>query len=283
VTDNEKMAETFTFHLRDGFVIGEKEEFFLQPYDEVVVRKSPMYEAQRKVTVAGAVNFTGEYVMLHSGYRLTDLLRDAGGLTTMAYVKGARLRRNYTEEELNQRTIQQEEVQIELYENSLKTGSDFDMERAKALMDMKQGKDNTYIVAIDLEKAMAKPGSIADVMLREGDVLDIPQFTSMIKISGEVQNPISVGYVEGKSLKYYINKAGGYSDNARKKKTYAIYMNGSTDELGRRAKRGIQPGCEIVVPARPHKERMSSSEILTIGTSAASIATMVATLVTLFK
>lgn len=283
VTDNEKMAETFTFHLRDGFVIGEKEEFFLQPYDEVVVRKSPMYEAQRKVTVAGAVNFTGEYVMLHSGYRLTDLLRDAGGLSTMAYVKGARLRRNYTEEELNQRTIQQEESQIELYEISLKSGSDFDMERAKALMDMKQGKDKTYIVAIDLEKAMAKPGSIADVMLREGDVLDIPQFSSMIKISGEVQNPISVGYVEGKSLKYYINKAGGYSDNARKKKTYAIYMNGSTDELGRRAKRGIQPGCEIVVPARPQKERMSSSEILTIGTSAASIATMVATLVTLFK
>ncbi len=283
VTDNEKMAETFTFHLRDGFVIGEKEEFFLQPYDEVVVRRSPMYEAQRKVTVAGAVNFTGEYVMLHTGYRLTDLLRDAGGLTTMAYVKGARLRRNYTEEELNQRAIQQEESQIELYENSLKTGSDFDMERAKALMDMKQDKDKTYIVAIDLEKAMAKPGSIADVLLREGDVLDIPQFSSMIKISGEVQNPISVGYVEGKSLKYYINKAGGYSDNARKKKTYAIYMNGSTDELGRRAKRGIQPGCEIVVPARPQKERMSSSEILTIGTSTASIATMVATLVTLFK
>lgn len=283
VTDNEKMAETYTFNLRDGFVIGEKEEFFLQPYDEVVVRRSPMYEAQRKVTVAGAVNFTGEYVMLHTGYRLTDLLRDAGGLTTMAYVKGARLRRNYTEEELNQRAIQQEESQIELYENSLKTGSDFDMERAKALMDMKQDKDKTYIVAIDLEKAMAKPGSIADVLLREGDVLDIPQFSSMIKISGEVQNPISVGYVEGKSLKYYINKAGGYSDNARKKKTYAIYMNGSTDELGRRAKRGIQPGCEIVVPARPQKERMSSSEILTIGTSTASIATMVATLVTLFK
>ena len=283
VTDNEKMAETYTFNLRDGFVIGEKEEFFLQPYDEVVVRRSPMYEAQRKVTVAGAVNFTGEYVMLHTGYRLTDLLRDAGGLTTMAYVKGARLRRNYTEEELNQRAIQQEESQIELYENSLKTGSDFDMERAKALMDMKQDKDKTYIVAIDLEKAMAKPGSIADVLLREGDVLDIPQFSSMIKISGEVQNPISVGYVEGKSLKYYINKAGGYSDNARKKKTYAIYMNGSTNELGRRAKRGIQPGCEIVVPARPQKERMSSSEILTIGTSTASIATMVATLVTLFK
>lgn len=283
VTDNEKMAETYTFNLRDGFVIGEKEEFFLQPYDEVVVRRSPMYEAQRKVTVAGAVNFTGEYVMLHTGYRLTDLLRDAGGLTTMAYVKGARLRRNYTEEELNQRAIQQEESQIELYENSLKTGSDFDMERAKALMDMKQDKEKTYIVAIDLEKAMAKPGSIADVLLREGDVLDIPQFSSMIKISGEVQNPISVGYEEGKSLKYYINKAGGYSDNARKKKTYAIYMNGSTDELGRRAKRGIQPGCEIVVPARPQKERMSSSEILTIGTSTASIATMVATLVTLFK
>lgn len=283
VTDNEKMAETYTFNLRDGFVIGEKEEFFLQPYDEVVVRRSPMYEAQRKVTVAGAVNFTGEYVMLHTGYRLTDLLRDAGGLTTMAYVKGARLRRNYTEEELNQRAIQQEESQIELYENSLKTGSDFDMERAKALMDMKQDKEKTYIVAIDLEKAMEKPGSIADVLLREGDVLDIPQFSSMIKISGEVQNPISVGYVEGKSLKYYINKAGGYSDNARKKKTYAIYMNGSTDELGRRAKRGIQPGCEIVVPARPQKERMSSSEILTIGTSTASIATMVATLVTLFK
>ena len=281
--DNEKLAETYSFTLLNGFVIGEDDKFVLQPFDEVVVRKNPTYNAQKKVQVKGAVNFIGEYVMLNKEYRLSDLVRDAGGLTTMAYIKGARLRRNYTDEELNQRSIQQEESQIQLYENSLKNGSDFDMERAKMLMNMKQDKDKTYIVAIDLEEAMENPGSIADVLLREGDVLDVPQFSSMIKISGEVQNPISVGYVEGKSLKYYINKAGGYTDNARKRKTYAIYVNGSTDELGRRARKAIQPGCEIVIPTRPQKERMSSSEILTIGTSTASIATMVATLVTLFK
>ena len=283
VTDNEKTAETYTFSLRNGFVIGGQNQFVLQPFDEVIVRRSPGYMAQQSVKIIGAVNFAGTYVMDNKDYRLSDLIKAAGGMSSLAYAKGARLRRFLTEEELSQRQILQKESQIQLYENSLKTGQDFDMERAEKLMSLKLDKDNTYIVSIDLEKAMENPKSIYDVILREGDVLDIPNFSSMVKISGEVQNPISIGYEEGKSLKYYINKAGGYTDNARKSKTYAINMNGSTEFLGRRAQRGITPGCEIVVPTRPQKEKMSTAEMLSIGTSTASIATMIATLVTLFK
>lgn len=283
VTDDERTAETYSFSLRNGFVIGGQDKFVLHPFDEVIVRRSPGYMEQQSVKITGAVNFAGTYVMYNKDYRLSDLIKAAGGMSTLAYAKGARLRRNLTEEELTQRQILQKESQIQLYENSLKSGQDFDMERAEMLMTLKMDKDNTYIVSIDLEQALKNPKSIYDILLREGDVLDIPNFSSMIKISGEVQNPISIGYEKGKSLKYYINKAGGYTDNARKSKTYAINMNGSTEFLGRRAKKGIEPGCEIVVPTRPQKERMSSSEILTIGTSTASIATMVATLVTLFK
>ena len=283
VTDNEKTAETYTFSLRNGFVIGGQNQFVLQPFDEVIVRRSPGYMAQQSVKIIGAVNFAGTYVIDNKDYRLSDLIKAAGGMSSLAYAKGARLRRFLTEEELAQRQILQKESQIQLYENSLKTGQDFDMERAEMLMSLKLDKDNTYIVSIDLEKAMENPKSIYDVILREGDVLDIPNFSSMVKISGEVQNPISIGYEEGKSLKYYINKAGGYTDNARKSKTYAINMNGSTEFLGRRAQRGITPGCEIVVPTRPQKEKMSTAEMLSIGTSTASIATMIATLVTLFK
>lgn len=283
VTDDERTAETYSFSLRNGFVIGGQDKFVLHPFDEVIVRRNPGYMEQQSVKITGAVNFAGTYVMYNKDYRLSDLIKAAGGMSTLAYAKGACLRRNLTEEELTQRQILQKESQIQLYENSLKSGQDFDMERAEMLMTLKMDKDNTYIVSIDLEQALKNPKSIYDILLREGDVLDIPNFSSMIKISGEVQNPISIGYEKGKSLKYYINKAGGYTDNARKSKTYAINMNGSTEFLGRRAKKGIEPGCEIVVPTRPQKERMSSSEILTIGTSTASIATMVATLVTLFK
>ncbi len=283
VTDNEKTAETYTFSLRNGFVIGGQNQFVLQPFDEVIVRRSLGYMAQQSVKIIGAVNFAGTYVMDNKDYRLSDLITAAGGMSSLAYTIGARLSRFLTEEELAQRQILQKESQIQLYENSLKTGQDFDMERAEKLMSLKLDKDNTYIVSIDLEKAMENPKSIYDVILREGDVLDIPNFSSMVKISGEVQNPISIGYEEGKSLKYYINKAGGYTDNARKSKTYAINMNGSTEFLGRRAQRGITPGCEIVVPTRPQKEKMSTAEMLSIGTSTASIASMIATLVTLFK
>ena len=283
VTDSEKMAETYTFSLRNGFVIGEGQNFYLQPFDEVFVRKSPAYSEQRNVKVSGAVNFSGDYVMNSKDFRLSDLVEAAGGLSTSAYAKGARLQRTLSPEERRQREGALKASQIQLYEESLRSEADFDMERADSIMNLKLGLEDTYPVAINLEKAIQNPGCAEDIRLREGDELVVPQFSNTVKISGEVMYPISINYEKGKPLSYYIKRAGGYANRAHKSRVYAIYMNGAVEQLDRRTSKSIQPGCEIVVPTKPQKNKMTTAEMMTIGTSTASIATMIATLVNLFK
>ena len=98
-----------------------------------------------------------------------------------------------------------------------------------------------------------------------------------------LRRPISINYEKGKPLSYYIKRAGGYANRAHKSRVYAIYMNGAVEQLDRRTSKSIQPGCEIVVPTKPQKNKMTTAEMMTIGTSTASIATMIATLVNLFK
>lgn len=283
VQDDEKLAETFSFSLRGGLALGEGQDFHLQPYDEVFVRKSPAYSEQRNVKISGAVNFEGEYAMDNKDYRLSDLVEAAGGLSSLAYAKGARLQRTLTDEEKQQRETSMKNSQIQLYEESLRSERAYDMAKADSILNMRLDLGDTYPVAINLERAMQNPGGDDDVRLREGDELVVPQFSNTVKISGEVMYPISLNYEKGKSLKYYIKRAGGFADRAHKSHVYAIYMNGSVQQLGRRASKDIQPGCEIVVPTKPQRDKMTPQEMMTIGTSTASIATMIATLVNLLK
>ena len=283
VTDDEKLSETYSFSLRDGLVMGDGQDFYLQPYDEVFVRKSPAYSEQRNVKVSGAVNFSGSYAMDNKDYRLSDLVKAAGGLSSLAYAKGARLQRLLTEEEKKQRESAMKASQIQVYEESLRSEKEFNMAQADSILNLKLDLGDTYPVAINLEKAMKNPGSLDDVRLREGDELVVPQFSNTVKISGEVMYPISINYEKGKPLSYYIKRAGGYADRAHKSRVYTIYMNGSVEQLGRRSSKSIQPGCEIVVPTKPQRNKMTPQEMMTIGTSTASIATMIATLVNILK
>lgn len=283
VTDDEKLSETYSFSLRDGLVMGDGQDFHLQPYDEVFVRKSPAYSEQRNVKVSGAVNFSGSYAMDNKDYRLSDLVKAAGGLSSLAYAKGARLQRLLTEEEKKQRESAMKASQIQVYEESLRSEKEFNMAQADSILNLKLDLGDTYPVAINLEKAMKNPGSLDDVRLREGDELVVPQFSNTVKISGEVMYPISINYEKGKPLSYYIKRVGGYADRAHKSRVYTIYMNGSVEQLGRRSSKSIQPGCEIVVPTKPQRNKMTPQEMMTIGTSMASIATMIATLVNILK
>lgn len=277
------LAKIFTFNLANGFIV-EDTAFVLQPFDEVQVRKSPTYAEQQNVRVSGAVNFDGEYAMTNREFHLSDLVKIAGGLSEVAYARGARLIRQMTAEEREQREAALRTSQIALYEQALEGDKNFDMARADSLLDMKMNLGNNYNVAINLEEAIKNPGGSEDIALRANDQLIVPQFSNTVKISGEVMYPISVNYKKGASLSHYINSAGGYSQKASKKQTYAIYMNGSVDKLGRRAgSKYIEPGCEIVIPTKPKKEGMSTAEISVLGTSAASLTTMVVALINLLK
>ena len=284
LVNDENLTETFTFALKDGFVIDGEPGFILQPYDQVVVRTSPTYSSQKNVSVTGSVNFSGQYAMSSRNYRLSDLIKDAGGLTSLGYAKGARLERRMTEEERQQQEASLRAAQIAMYEEAMQNeNNDFNLSRADSLLIMKLDVGNIFPVAIDLEKAVANPGCEEDIVLREGDRLIVPQYSSTVKISGDVMYPISMNYKKGESLKYYIKHAGGYGDNARKKRVYAIYMNGSVEMLSHTSNKAVQPGCTIVVPSKKQKNKMTTAEYAAMGTSAASIATMMVTIANIMK
>lgn len=282
--DNNELTETYTFALKDGFVIDGEPGFILQPFDQVVVRRSPTYTEQKNVSVTGAVNFSGYYAMTNKNYRLTDLVKAAGGLSSLAYGKGARLERRMTEDERKQQEASLRAAQISLYEEAMQNeGKNYDLQRADSLLQMKLDVGTTFPVAINLEAALKNPGSIDDLQLREGDRLVVPQYSSTVKISGDVMHPISMSYKKGESLKYYIKHAGGYGDNARKSRVYAIYMNGAVELISHSSSKAVQPGCTIVVPSKNKKNKMTTAEYAAMGTSAASIATMMVTIANILK
>ncbi|UPS45233.1 SLBB domain-containing protein [Prevotella sp. E15-22] len=274
------LGHSFSFALKDGFVIDGEPGFHLQPFDEVFVRKSPGYKIQQNVTVEGEVQFSGDYSLTKQNERLSDLIKKAGGVTSIAYVAGARLERKMNEAERiryeESVKMQQQQNEAAMMEQALKSGrSVSEMKAANQTAQEKLKVPETYFVGIELDKALEKPGSDADIVLREGDRLVVPGLTSTVKISGEVMYPNTVGFAAGKKAKYYINQAGGYSAKAKKKRTYIIYMNGDVAKVTGRTK--VRPGCEIVVPQKSIN-KMTTAETVTLGSGIASIATMIATL-----
>lgn len=281
LTTDSVIARTYTFALKDGFVIDGEPGFKLMPYDEVYVRKSPGFYKQQNVMVEGEVMFGGTYTLSKKNQRLSDLIKNAGGVNDRAYVAGARLERKMNEVErkrmetiLKMAREQAESLEIEAAAQNKKV----DLENSELLKRFEIPE--TYSVGIELDKALSNPGSDADIVLREGDKLIVPQYTATVKINGEVMYPNTVGYQQGKKAKYYINQAGGYSNKAKKSQTYIIYMNGTIAKVSEGAK--PMPGCEIFVPQKKINT-MTVAEKLAIGSASASIATMIATLVNILK
>ena len=253
------IARTYSFAIKDGFVVDGTPGFTLMPFDEVYVRKSPGYSAQQNIKVEGQAMFPGTYTLSMKNERLSDILKKAGGVTDLAYTPGARLERRITPDE---------KLRMQTITNMLNSQSGNDSLDIKKL-----DLGNTYYVGIELDKAIAEPGGDADIVLREGDRLIIPEYNGTVKISGDVMYPNTVAYEKGKRASYYIDQAGGWGDRAKKSNTYIIYMNGTVAKVGHNAK--IMPGCEIVVPSKPKKDARTLAQILTIGTSVASLATMI--------
>jgi len=282
ITNTEEVAEVFTVTLQDGLRAGDS-ICTLMPFDVVVVRKSPAYSVQQNVTIRGSVNFEGEYSMTNKNYRLSDLVKQAGGLSSLAYAKGARLERKMTEEERLQRENALRASQIQMYEEAMQSDKSYNLNLADSLLTMKLELGSSYPVAVNLDEALASPGSNEDIVLREGDVLVVPQYSNTVKISGEVMYPISMNWEKGKKLSYYIKHAGGYGNRAKKSNVYAVYMNGSVEKIGRFKSSDIQPGCEIVVPTKSASHKMTTSEIMAVASGGASLASVVVALISILK
>lgn len=260
------LARTYTFTIKDGFVLDGSEGFVLQPYDQVYVRKSPIYNEQGHVTVNGEVLYPGQYALSQKDMRLSDAIKESGGVTKWAYIKGARLERQMTEEEKAR-----QEATLDFMQNSRDS---IDVNK----LDL----ETVYSVGIDLEAALAKPGSDADVVLRDGDKLIVPELLNTVKISGTVMYPNTVAYNPSMTVKDYITMAGGYGFKAKRSRAYVIYMNGTVAKAKKAKSAVVQPGCEIVVPGKRENEN-SLQQFLSIASTSSSIATMLATVYNIIK
>ena len=262
------IAKTYSFSLKEGFVIDGEPGFILEPYDQVYVRRSPGYEEQQNVFVEGEVNFPGTYALSKRQTRLSDVIKAAGNPNHMAYIKGARLERHITDEE---RMRMQEVIKMTKMQGG--QGDSIDVNKIDF--------GDRYYVGIQLDKAIENPGSDYDMILRDGDRIIVPQYINTVKISGDVLYPNTVLYKKGEKAKYYVNQAGGFGSNAKKSHTYIVHMNGTVNQMGKGDR--PTPGCEIIVPTKPARDATKLTQYLAIGTSTASIATMIATIANLIK
>lgn len=265
-----EISKMFSFAVKDGFVVEGDPGFILEPYDQVFVRRSPGYTPKVNVSITGEVEFEGSYALNERNERLSDLIAHAGGLTGFAYLKGARLERQLTEEEY----LQAKELLTMVASNNQISGNDSIIIPAVS---------RTYTVAIDLEKIMSNPHSSLDPVLQDGDAVIIPQLMTTVQVTGSVRKPNSVVYNPDMKLKDYISEAGGYAERARKSGTFILYPNGHIKELGRNASaKEIVGGAKIIVPQKGKSQWNLGTTLSTISTSVSMLA-VIASLINTMK
>ena len=265
-----EIAQTFSFGVKEGFVVEGEPGFVLEPYDQVFVRRSPGYSEKVNVTVSGEVEFEGDYSLNVRNERLSDVIKKAGGLTDFAYIDGARLERQMTPEEYKQA----QELMAMVVSNNNISGNDSIVVPEVS---------TTYPVGIDLKEIMANPHSAIDPVLQDGDVIVIPQYMTTVSVSGSVRKPNSVVYDPKMKLKDYISEAGGYAERARKSGTFILYPNGHIKELGRNASaKDIMGGSKIIVPQKGRSQWNLGTTLSTVTTSVSMLA-VIASLINTMK
>ncbi|MDE6811319.1 MAG: SLBB domain-containing protein [Muribaculaceae bacterium] len=272
ITESQRIADTFTVDINGGLGApnGSASKFYLEPFDNVMVRTAPNYRPQQNVTVEGEVLFPGVYTLVKRNERMSDLVNKSGGVLDGAYIKGAYLKRRLTDDEYQERA----RVINFAYKNQEgESGDSISLSRLNI--------SRVYSVGIDLPMALANPGSSYDLVLQPGDMLFIPEQQSTVKVSGDVMYPNSVIYQPGQKVKYYINQSGGYGETARKNKSFIIYMNGQIAKVGR--KTVVEPGSHIIVPSKSPSNSNVWEKIIPLVSGVGSLATMGASLATLLK
>jgi protein involved in polysaccharide export with SLBB domain len=267
-TQTRTLSETFSLGIKDGFVIEGDSGFILKPYDRIYIRNSPGYQVQRNVHVNGEVLFPGTYALNKKTERISDLVKRSGNITLDAYPQGAKLIRQRSQEE-----IFRSQVALKMAAMGGKDSIDV------SSLDLSA----TYHIGIELDKAIRNPGSDYDLVLKDEDILTIPEYENTVKINGAVMYPNTVTYKKGEKLAYYVDQAGGYNDKAKKNKTFVIYMNGTVTKAKKGDRNIIQPGSEIIVPTKEESSKLTLPELISIGSSVTSAATIVALLINALK
>lgn len=232
--------------------------FELAPFDLVSIRKMPVYEMPETVTVSGAVNYAGNYVLANKKERIYDIVKRAGGLTPFANINGVKIKRPILGK------------QIEIVES-------VDLNLGKKLKDYST-------IPIDWNSIVKNQKNNSNILLFPGDIIEVSFFNEGVKVSGNVLLTSEIPYDKGKGFEHYLNAAGGVDNKGYKKKAYIIYPNGkaavTTTFLFIRSYPKVLPDSQIVVPEKPETKKMNIGEWVSIASVISSIALL---MITAFK
>lgn len=277
-TASAKTAEVFQIDVNKDLSV-EASKFVLKPFDMVTIRSAPGYEIQKQVRIEGEVLYPGIYSITRKDERISDLIKRAGGLTQLAYPKGASLKREGNWD--NQLDQEKEDLKLQQFKKVQKDVKDtVDIE-----LENKVVRNN--FVGINLEEILSRPGKRSDLFLEEGDIISVPKELQTVKVSGEVLSPNTVIYSKSKGFKQYISNAGGFSQNALKSRSYIIYANGSVRSTKRFLLFNNYPlvktGAEIFVPKEEEKRKLTPAETVGIISGLSSFGAIVLGVMNLLK
>lgn len=277
-TSKARTAEVFQVEIdKDLSLISGK--FILKPFDIVTIRSAAGYQVQKQVKIEGEVMFPGTYSITRKDERISDLIRRAGGLTDLAYSMGASLNRK--EIVKTQSEKEQEEIKLQQFQKLQKGVKD------TLSLDMSDKSLRNDFVGINLPKILDNPGNREDLLLEEGDVLNVPRELQTVKVSGEVLSPVTIVYKPSKGFKRYVSNAGGFTSNAIKSRSYIIYANGSVEGTSKvlffNNFPSVKPGAEIFVPKREERKKLTTGEIVGLTSGIASLGAIILGVLNIMK
>jgi protein involved in polysaccharide export with SLBB domain len=313
VTDNQVATILKTEVNGDLSFNAGQENFVLQPMDVVTITKKVGFTNPEVVSISGQVQNVGKYTLSTRVERVSDIVKRAGGLIGEAYGEGAYIKRSRynidtlkadesktsIEEAYNRKFKAQQEAEKQSLTSILNPGTNNSNilnqtsgvvdpnAKKKNLQDtlallFKELNEDTYQIAIDINKIMQKPGSELDLVLRDKDEIMIPKMDNRVKISGGVLRPTNIVYREGLTIGECISAAGGISEYARRGRAYVIYANGKSSRTKHfglfRLNPSIKPGSEIVLPETNEKKEKPLTTVIQFTTVLAQIAGAIATI-----
>jgi protein involved in polysaccharide export with SLBB domain len=258
--DEEQKA--FVEHLRIGqdelVDSNRSKNYLIKPYDSLSIKPIPLWREGESIEIIGEVNFPGTY-SIKLGETLFDVIQRAGGLTDRAFADGALFSREnlrIKEDEQRERLIKQLESDLATVTLSATDSADAAQAQsaARAMLSRLQNTESQGRLVIDLNKIL-KDAERSDLLVKNQDSLFIPSIPYAVSVSGEVQFPTSHLYNEKMDMNDYLNRSGGYTQNADKDRTFvvkangAVMTNGTNGWFGKGSNgRKISPGDVIVVP-----------------------------------
>ncbi|HMO61420.1 MAG TPA: SLBB domain-containing protein [Ferruginibacter sp.] len=230
-------------------------QVLLRPYDQVHVRKNPTFSLQENIHIVGLVKYQGAYPRLDKYERLSSYIERAGGILDNANLGGAMLYRKKSDY-----------LKEKLFTKPKKDSMGRLIVNDSVVLSLDQP------VSIDLHRAMKEKGSKYDIILQENDIIYIPEVNPFVTVQGKVQSPLKIAFdKDHASLKYYIDKAGGFGTRPWRKRVFVTYANGRS----KRTKNFFfihfypkaEEGCTITVPERPEGKDISGNIVQAVSTA----------------